>query len=883
MSIVTLRPDGDNNAVWATTGANRFSVLNDNNDATYCTGPSAGTSAYQSLAMGTTTLTATQRIKAIQYQMRYQFLGASYVALRFVRAGDSEAKLAIVQQAAGALAIRTVTSPFFPTDASGQEWNNTTLASLALRLYGSNTNVRVMELWAFVDVRNQPTVATPTVSDNTTSSRPTVAWVYSDSDGDPQAAWHVRIFSAAQFGIAGFDPATSPFTLEMKGSSGADTVTANGDLVNGVSYKAYVRVAKSFGIGGFDPSTRTFVPDLWWSTWVASAQFTEAFEPVPQPALTVAPDNTVPHLRNLLTVDAKLNLLSADDASFETGLGTWVNDANATLVQDATQFLKGTKSMRLTAGIAADMAARTANGATTAYPAIAAQSYRFLASFRAGTTGRSCRVKVRWLDGAAVQIGAEVVGTSVADTNAGWTQATLLATSPAGTALAVVVVEVLAPAAGEQHYVDATSMSTSGSTTWFAGGLSNLDAQLVEFTDWTPSHSVITNILNPQIASAGEAVGGTDGFYVRFAEDRLVLDPSVVAAVTDSERSLRWDVGHAAFSFLDIGAPQGVYEPTYTFPCVPGRAYTFSAYIRALSGSHSGKLFLFPIDQTGAQVGAGTEVNSGTITITTNVTRFSVTMSSVPDGTVGLRGGFENSNGDLTSFFFDALQLEDGSVLTPWQQGQGQIPAWQPVRGAKTALTTDPRVAQSLVWDREAPPGVIRMYRATNQIIYPDGSVGVSPVSTYVQSRLGLLVTATGDRLCILKDPANPAHDLSVRLASLNERISEDLTESHPIRPNQVGGFGQRPVVISDWIGGDDGTLELIVTDEADWYPLKQLLRTKRPLLLQLPEGGQRYIRCKDRSWPRERIGPTPGTNPSLFMRVVAVDYVEVDRPVVLS
>jgi hypothetical protein len=94
---------------------------------------------------------------------------------------------------------------------------------------------------------------TGTISDRTAV---TVQYTHTagDADGGPQAAYHGRVFTAAQYGIGGFNPETSPSTYDTGrvGSSSAQFLTA--DLAPGV-YRAYVRTSQS--INGSDH----------WSAW----------------------------------------------------------------------------------------------------------------------------------------------------------------------------------------------------------------------------------------------------------------------------------------------------------------------------------------------------------------------------------------------------------------------------------------------------------------------------------------------------------------------------------------------------------------------------------------------------------------------------------------
>lgn len=84
----------------------------------------------------------------------------------------------------------------------------------------------------------------PTVNaiSSTTTVCPTLSWTHNQSaPTNPQTYYMVRVFSAAQYGIGGFNPVSSPATNEFFGwwPSGSGT-TAVLNLPNGVTYRAYV-------------------------------------------------------------------------------------------------------------------------------------------------------------------------------------------------------------------------------------------------------------------------------------------------------------------------------------------------------------------------------------------------------------------------------------------------------------------------------------------------------------------------------------------------------------------------------------------------------------------------------------------------------------------
>jgi hypothetical protein len=169
------------------------------------------------------------------------------------------------------------------------------------------------------------------------------------------------------------------------------------------------------------------------------------------------------------------------------------------------------------------------------------------------------------------------------------------------------------------------------------------------------------------------------------------------------------------------------------------------------------------------------------------------------------------------------------------------------------------------------------MYRAWTEIDAGDGNFARSAFATYVPAQ----IDPFGGPYAILKDPQQPAWDLLAHVQARSERIEHDFTEAHPIRPNDRQPYGKRPVMVSDWISGKNGQLTVFVDNDEDWYTLQALLHTPRTLLLQFPEGGQRYIWFRAPSWPVESKGD--GNGGVAFWRRVVTDFDEVARPVVTS
>ncbi len=168
--------------------------------------------------------------------------------------------------------------------------------------------------------------------------------------------------------------------------------------------------------------------------------------------------------------DSSINLLSAVNASLETGLGQWNNETNVVVSQTTTQALDGTTALKMSSVAAGTMttAAVGING-TTAIPVTPGLAYSASAWFRADTSlVRNCQMAIHWynLDGSLNS--TSVTGTNTTDDPAQWLQSSVTnITAPTGVAFATpqIIVQSTA-AAGEIHYVDQIMFNQGTSVTW---------------------------------------------------------------------------------------------------------------------------------------------------------------------------------------------------------------------------------------------------------------------------------------------------------------------------------------------------------------------------------------------------------------------------------
>jgi hypothetical protein len=887
--LSTLRPSSNVKAVGVSysTGSSAFVLLDDSpdDDTTYVRAAAGLQASKAYLHLGLTNLGAvsgTQRIKSTQIRGRVRMHSSDpgHGATLAVRLWDPQSGLGYPppgwsDQPAGAPDGFTTSnvSTFQPKSGAphtapppldGAEWTKAIIDRCVLHLMwyysvGSvHENLRVSELYVDVDIRDQATVSGITVTGHDASTRPTVSWTFNpNADGDEQIAYRVKVFSAAQYGIAGFSPDTSPCTWDSKIRSGAGELLAvERDLQLGVTYKAYV-------LGAADFNGRR-----WLTAWATSGTFIPIPTAPAPPTLEVISDPTVPWLRNILKVTSGTNLLSYDDGTFE-GSGAGLIDSyvptNCTLAPSNTQAAHGAWSMRMTASTAANMGAST-SGYPTRYKVKGGVSYTALASFRAQGTGRQVGVNIYWYDKAGASISSSV-GTTAADNSTGWVQRTITGTSPTNAMYAQVEVAVSAPAAGEQHYVDKVDLHAGSATTWgLPGQVQAGGSTVVEF-----SHAATGagNLAPEQLWGGGDPTLGAGGFVASGTYSTVEFDRG---ERWHGEGSIRWDVRDTT-SALTMGWYWGSTagedpDPTYVLPAVPGRVYSFAVRAKA-SQTFSTLLNLQAIDRGGTAVGS--PANGGATSITTAWQEFQVVNFTVPAGACWVRARFDNSASVTErSVWVDYLAWNLGATVSADRQPSGQPTVWTPVRGAgEDELVAVDEDGIAYVHDMEVHPGYHVTYRAWNVTTVADLQIA-SPTSSYVQTKMD----SPGS--WVLKVAGSPTLAMAVRVQAdgYTESRHEEATTYYPLRPAVAQGNGQRPVVVSDFAGGVDGSLQIASLTEDDWALLDRIIATPQTCLLVFPQHGARYVRLLGRSWPTVSLAG------SKRLRMPTLEYLEVDRPV---
>lgn len=156
--------------------------------------------------------------------------------------------------------------------AKSTAWPTSDLNAMQLLSFTSSTALRYTKAWMEFDMVSTPT-ATPAIT-SVTTMRPTTTWTFSDADGYTQASAVVKLFSAAQYGAGGFDPATSTalWSGTVNGDAQTITPTTNVIVTNALVYKPFLQVYKN--VSG------CVIPSAWSS---ATSTSTSSFTLPPTP------------------------------------------------------------------------------------------------------------------------------------------------------------------------------------------------------------------------------------------------------------------------------------------------------------------------------------------------------------------------------------------------------------------------------------------------------------------------------------------------------------------------------------------------------------------------------------------------------------------------
>ena len=331
MTISVIRPDatrsGAANFTINGSASSTHAALNDSSDLTWLRKASSGTASII-LNFATFTLSSTQAIKQVRLAARYQTTetdSKANVQLGVRKSGVNY--FGPAYQIRGADSLATYNAPWYSSAPNGEAWSQSLLNQIMVQITDYKDAAArgyFYELQVDVDLVNAPTASVTSPSGSVTNtSKPDVAWAFTDSDGDAQAYYQVKVFSAAQYGVVGFDPTSATATWDSGEIGSADTSTSVGDyLANSTTYRAYVRVGKTLNGAPF------------WSAW-AFSQFTVNLTPPTVPTASATFDSAT---NRVLVTGTGAAPTGYDSQTFEVQRS---DDAGATWigVRDAADLL----------------------------------------------------------------------------------------------------------------------------------------------------------------------------------------------------------------------------------------------------------------------------------------------------------------------------------------------------------------------------------------------------------------------------------------------------------------------------------------------------------------------------------------------------------------
>lgn len=375
----------------------------------------------------------------------------------------TDAELVSAGHPSTAIITEEVWRSFRTTRPDGRFWTWESIRLLRMR--ARIKDGRYHEFYVDVIYNERPVTVVDrpsgTISDTT---RPTPRYSYSDPEGDQQSARRLKVFSAAQFQAADFDPEASTAVYDTgKEFVISTTFDLTEDLPNNTLYRAYVKTWQSY-------------QEEHASAW-AYSEFTIAVLPPNNP--TISATTELVNSRVKVDTFGHDNLTSANQASVETDTAGFVAQTNVTLARSTAQARYGGASLSMTAVAAGLMEART-----TGVPVVVGIEYTALASFRSAATARNVKTMINWYLAAD---GTGYISTSspgwTADTTTGWTQSAVTATAPANALSCRIIMQVDGAAAGEVHYADGVGIFPGTVTVWAPGGMAAQTEFIVEYSD----------------------------------------------------------------------------------------------------------------------------------------------------------------------------------------------------------------------------------------------------------------------------------------------------------------------------------------------------------------------------------------------------------------
>ena len=509
MATYTLRPNADWDYASSFTinggAGSAHGSLSDDSDSTYIKRTSTTIPASYFMEVGTTTLASSERISSVNVRARLSIGTAGYVQMSLGVITDRNGRtvsysVPVAKQ--NTLSLSTIDLALnLPSAPNGAEWSQTYLDNLVVKFTdGATTSADRAQLYeVYVDVvtSNQPTLTVNSPSGTiTTTSFPSITWTYSDTEGDAQSAYEIKVFDSATYTSGSFSVDSSTGAVEtgiIASSNNGQTLEV--DLANNTTYRAYVRVAHTIGA------------NYLWSDW-AYSQFTLSIDAPAEPTVTAYYESAEKAIA--VTIYGRTNMLTPNQASLETNTTGWEASSNCAIARSTSQYSSGVASLSLTASASGDMTASTTSA--TAVTITPNHYFSARAEFKSGSSARSVYVGIRWLTSAGATISTSY-GTAVTDSSTAWTAASYSAVAPATAGKAQVFVKVASAGSSEVHYVDKIAFHAGQSPTYTSGGFTTFSFDVERSDDGGTTYTAIRN--SPVTADVSQ-IGYLDDYEAPF-------------------------------------------------------------------------------------------------------------------------------------------------------------------------------------------------------------------------------------------------------------------------------------------------------------------------------------------------------------------------------
>ena len=270
------------------------------------------------------------------------------------------------------------------------------------------------------------------------------------------------------------------------------------------------------------------------------------------------------------------NLLTANQASFETDTTGWAAGSNSTVARVVSPSLMSTGALEITctgAGSATYATQISPNRSPAVTPGV---TYTASVAVKSATVGRSTAVSITWYTSGLDSISSTPAGVAMSSTS-GWTTITTTGTAPATAAYGRIILTIYSPGASEIHYLDCAGFWQGTGGDWAMPGKAIPGTQQ---SATTPSQVSANNMLT---------VGHTE-----------TTTPWVVGsgtlAVTTSDK---YGASTSSLQLTTTSSTAGFFYSTvptasaWEFTAVPGETYTFTAYMKMSSGARVAYVTLY--------------------------------------------------------------------------------------------------------------------------------------------------------------------------------------------------------------------------------------------------------------------------------------------------